>query len=186
LSIKLIERSILYIAMDLINTIRKFWKKWDFMAIGKIFSTFMVYCWWWEGVIYYTGGLGKPKNLHAMFIDAQGLETTLEIPFFALYIIAGIFILFLASGVLQILGMKSRVPLIIGTIKSLGIGSLIWLGSADVINRVDWIVNILGTETPLIEGIIPMNLLGIDTIDIWTYLLYAGGIIRIVAAVYGP
>jgi len=37
----------------------------------------------------------------------------------------------------------------------------------------------------MVEGIIPMNLLGIDTIDIGTYLLYAGGIIGIVVAVYG-
>jgi len=138
------------------------------------------------GTIYYAGGLGIIKNLPAMFTDAQGLGTTLGIPFFALYIIAGIFILFLTSGVLQILGMKSRVPLIIGTVVALGIGSLIWLGSANIIDRVVWIENILGTETPLIEGIIPLSLLGVDTIDIGTYLLYAGGIIGIVAAVYGP
>ncbi|MHA2180851.1 MAG: hypothetical protein ACXAAH_05450 [Promethearchaeota archaeon] len=138
------------------------------------------------GTIYYAGGLGIIKNLPAMFTNAQGLGTTLGIPFFALYIVAGIFILFLLSGILQILGIKSRIPLIIGTIVSLGIGSLIWLGSADVINRVDWIVNILGTETPLIEGIIPMSLFGIDTIDLGIYLLYAGGIIGIVAAIYGP
>jgi hypothetical protein len=40
------------------------------------------------------------------------------------------------------------------------------------------------TETPLL-GIIPVSLLSINTIDIGTYLLYAGGIIGIVAAVYG-
>ncbi len=136
-----------------------------------------------DSKLYYAGGLGIIKNLPAMFTDAQGLGTTLGIPFFALYIIAGIFILFLASGVLQILGMKSRVPLIIGTIISLVVGSLIWLGSANIIDRVVWIENILGTETPLIKGIIPMNILGVDTIDIGTYLLYAGGIIGIVAAV---
>ncbi|MFX1455245.1 MAG: hypothetical protein ACFFDB_07695 [Promethearchaeota archaeon] len=137
------------------------------------------------GTIYYAGGLGIIKNLPAMFTNAEALGTTLGIPGFTLYIIAGIFILFLVSGVLQILGIKSRIPLIIGTITVLGIGSLIWLGSTDVINRVDWIVNILGTETPLVEGIIPLSL-GINIIDIGTYVLYAGGIIGIVAAVLGP
>lgn len=169
------------------------------MGIGKILSivagvitllaTFL-FSWYavdgGGGNIYYAGGLGIIKNLPAMFTNAQGLGSTLGIPFFALYIIAGIFILFLASGILQILGIKSRIPLIIGTITSLGIGSLIWLGSADLINRVDWIVNILGTDTPLIEGIIPLSILGIDIIDLGIYLLYAGGIIGIVAAVYGP
>ncbi|MFW9824087.1 MAG: hypothetical protein ACFFE4_14175 [Candidatus Thorarchaeota archaeon] len=137
------------------------------------------------GTIYYAGGLGIIKNLPAMFTNAEALGITLGIPGFALYIIAGIFILFLASGVLQILGIKSRIPLIIGTITVLGVGSLIWLGSADVINRVDWIVNILGTETPLVENVIPLSL-GINMIDIGVYILYAGGIIGIVAAVLGP
>ncbi|MHA2038245.1 MAG: hypothetical protein ACW98X_17545 [Promethearchaeota archaeon] len=169
------------------------------MGIGKILSlvagiitllaTFL-FSWYavdgGGGIIYYAGGLGIIKNLPAMFTNAQGLGSTLGIPFFALYIIAAIFILFLASGILQILGIKSRIPLIIGTILSLGIGSLIWLGSADVINRVDWIVNILGTDTPLIEGVLPLSIFGIDIIDLGVYLLYAGGIIGIVAAVYGP
>ncbi|MHA2390750.1 MAG: hypothetical protein ACXAEX_02175 [Promethearchaeota archaeon] len=138
------------------------------------------------GNIYYAGGLGIIKNLPTMFTDAQGLETTLGIPFFAVYIVAGVFILFLAAGILQILGIKSRALVIIGTLVSLGVGSLIWLGSANVINASVWIQNMIGTNEPLVDGIIPWMILGIDTFDIGMYLLYAGGIIGIVAAVYGP
>jgi hypothetical protein len=126
------------------------------MRIGKILSivagvltllaTFL-FSWYavdgGGGLIYYAGGLGIIKNLPAMFTNAQGLGTTLGIPSFSLYIIAGIFILFLVSGVLQILGIKSRIPLIIGTVVSLLIGSLIWLGSVNVIDANDWVVNIL-------------------------------------------
>ena len=168
------------------------------MRIGKILSliagiitliaTFL-FSWYAvedvASVKHYAGGIGIITNLPAMFTDAQGLGTILGIPPFSLYIIAGVFILFLASGGLQILGIKSRIPLIIGTVVSLIVGSLIWLGSTDVINANVWVINILGTETPLI-GIIPVSLLGINTVDIGTYLLYAGGILGIVAAIYGP
>jgi len=121
-----------------------------------------------------------------MFTDAESLGTTLDIPTFAFYIIAAIFILFLAAGIFQILGIKHRVFVIISTLLVLGIASLIFLGSADIVNAEDWIINVLGTDAPLVEDIIPLKILDFGTIDIGMYLLYAGGIIGIVASVYGP
>ncbi|MFX0083481.1 MAG: hypothetical protein ACFE94_17170 [Candidatus Hodarchaeota archaeon] len=138
------------------------------------------------GTTYYANGLGIMNNLVDMFTDAESLGTTLDIPPFAFYIIAGIFIAFLVSGVLQILGMKHRVFVIIGTLLVLLIASLIFLGSADVVNIDNWIINVLGTDTPLIEGIIPLKILEEGMFDIGMYLLYAGGIIGIIASVYGP
>ncbi len=135
---------------------------------------------------YYANGIGIIKNLPAMFTDAESLGSTLEIPVFAFYIIAGIFILFLASGVLQILGMKHRAFVIVGTIVSLGIAILLMLSMADVIDKANWVYYILGTDELLIENIIPITIFGPGTFDIGLYLLYAGGIVGIVASVYGP
>lgn len=135
---------------------------------------------------YFVNGIGIIQNLPAMFTDAESLGSTLDIPDFSLYIIAGIFILFLVSGVLQILGMKSRTLGIIGTLVSLGIISLIWLGSANVIDEANWVQNILGTNDPIIWGWWPFNMFGPDVFDFGMYLLYAGGIVGIVASVYGP
>ncbi len=138
------------------------------------------------GVLYYTNGFGIIKNLPTMFTDAEDLEAILDIPAFAFYIIAGVFILFLASGVLQILGAVHRAPIIIGTLVVLCITTLLFLGSTDLINREDWIVNILGTDEPLIEGFIPLKLFDINSFDLGLYLLYAGGIIGLIASIYGP
>ncbi len=138
------------------------------------------------GVIYYANGFGIIKNLPNMFTDAENLEAILDIPAFAFYIIAGVFILFLAAGVLQILGAYHRAPIIIGTLVVLCITTLLFLGSLDVINREDWIVNILGTDELLVEDIIPYQLLDINNLDLGVFLLYAGGIVGLVAAIYGP
>lgn len=138
------------------------------------------------GNIYYANGIGIIKNLPAMFSDAESIGSTLEIPGFAIYIIAGIFIVFLASGVLQILGTKHRAFVLVGTLVSLGIASILLLSNVDVIDKANWTYYLLGTDEPLIENIIPLKIMGLGTFDIGFYLLYAGGIIGIVASVYGP
>ncbi|MFX1297279.1 MAG: hypothetical protein ACFFD2_20800, partial [Promethearchaeota archaeon] len=111
-----------------------------------------------EGVIYYANGFGIIKNLPTMFNDPESLETILDIPAPVFYIIGGTFIAFLAAGVLQILGAYHRVPIIIGTLIVLLITTLIFLGSVDVVNKENWVVNILGTDEPLIEDVIPFQL----------------------------
>lgn len=138
------------------------------------------------GTTYYVNGIGIMKNLPAMFTDAESLGNTLDIPVFAFYIIAGIFILFLASGVLQILGMKYRVFVIVGSAAALGIATLLLLSEFDVVDRANWVYYILGTDEQLVENIIPLQILGLDTFDIGLYLLFAGGIVGIVASAYGP
>lgn len=121
-----------------------------------------------------------------MFTDAESIGSTLAIPVFAFYIIAGIFILFLASDVLQILGTKYRAFVLVGTIVSLGIATLLSLSNVDVIDKANWVYYILGTDEPLVENIIPLKIFDLGTFDIGMYLLYAGGILGIVASVYSP
>jgi hypothetical protein len=138
------------------------------------------------GTAYYANGLGIISNLGAMFTDAESLGSTLGIPGFSLYIIAIVFILFLAAGVFQILGMKHRAFVAVGTFLVLGAATLMFLGSGEVVSVDDWISNILGTDTPLVEDIIPLKIFDFGSFDIGMYLLYAGGIVGIVATVYGP
>jgi len=138
------------------------------------------------GVVYYANGFGIIKNLPSMFTDTENLEAILDIPAFAFFIIAGVFIVFLAAGVLQILGVYHRAPVIIGTLVTLLVSILLFLGSTDVINKENWIVNILGTDEPLIEDIIPFKLFDVNQLDLGMFLLYAGGIVGLVASIYGP
>lgn len=135
------------------------------------------------GTIYYVNGIGIIVNLPGMFTNAEALGTTLNIPSFALYIIAGFFILFLISGILQIIGVKSRAVVIIGSIMPILLGVAALMTSADIIPRNLWIQNILGTDQPLIAGIIPLQLLALEVVDIGAYLLFAGGAIGIIAGI---
>jgi len=73
---------------------------------------------------YYVYGIGIVNNLPGMFTNADALGLTLGIPGFAIYIVAGLLIVFLISGIFQIIGMKSRVLAIIGSIFVLLIGVL--------------------------------------------------------------
>ena len=122
--------------------------------------------------IYYAGGFGILKNLFSMLTDAGSLETASCIPDIAFYLIGNIFILFLVSGVFQILRIKKGVFVILGTVMVFIAGSLIWLGRVNIINATDWIVNILMTYKPLVDGIIPSKIVGLDIIDIRTYILF--------------
>ena len=163
---------ILSIIAGIITLVATFFFSWIALDIG--------------GNIYYANGIGIIKNLPAMFSDAESIGSTLEIPGFAMYIIAGIFIVFLASGVLQILGTKHRAFVAVGSILSLGIALILLLSTVEVVDTANWVYYILGTDEPLIENIIPLKIMGLGTFDIGLYLLYAGGFVGIVATVYGP
>jgi glucan phosphoethanolaminetransferase (alkaline phosphatase superfamily) len=167
------------------------------MSVGKklsilsgILTIIATYLFSWyaidTGTTYYASGIGIIFNFPAMFTEAPGLGSTLGIPSFVIYIVAIYFILFLAAGLFQILGTKKRGFVLFGTLLVLGMGILIFLGSYNVVDKTVWIENMLGTNTPLVEGYIPWAILGLNTFDIGLYILYAAGIIGIIATIYGP
>jgi hypothetical protein len=135
------------------------------------------------GTIHYVNGIGIIVHLPDMFLSAESLGTTLDIPFFALYIIAGLFILFLISGILQIIGVASRAVVIIGSIMPILLGVALLMTTADIFPKNLWIEYILGTDQPLIADIIPLKLLPLEVVDIGAYLLFAGGAIGFIAGI---
>ena len=166
------------------------------MAAGKILSllagiltivsTFMLS---WVSVAvpptYYAYGIGIVKNLPAMFTNADALGVLLGIPGFAIYIIAGMLIVFLLSGIFQLIGMKSRVLGLIGSIFVLVIGILVFLGIFNIVINIDWITNIFGDSVPIIDGIIPFDL-PLGPASLGLYVLIAGGALGLVAGIMGP
>ena len=166
------------------------------MAAGKILSllagiltivaTFMLS---WVSVAvpptYYAYGIGIVKNLPAMFTNADALGLLLGIPGFAIYIIAGMLIVFLLSGIFQLIGMKSRVLGLIGSIFVLVIGILVFLGIFNIVINIDWITNIFGDSVPIIDGIIPFDS-PLGPASLGLYVLIAGGALGLVAGIMGP
>lgn len=165
------------------------------MAVGKILSliagiltivaTFFL-SWVPEAITpgYYVYGIGIVNNLPGMFTNADTLGGILGIPGFAIYIIAGILIVFLISGVFQIIGMKSRVLAIIGSIFVLLIGILTLLGALEVVINLDWVENIFGGPAPLVPGIIPYDL-ALGPASLGLYVLIAGGALGLIAGFMG-
>ncbi len=134
---------------------------------------------------YYAYGIGIVKNLPAMFTNADALGVLLGIPGFAIYIIAGMLIVFLLSGIFQLIGMKSRVLGLIGSIFVLVISILVFLGIFNIVINIDWITNIFGDSVPIIDGIIPFDL-PLGPASLGLYVLIAGGALGLVAGIMGP
>ena len=165
------------------------------MAAGKILSllagiltivaTFFLS--WVPEVVtpgYYVYGIGIVNNLPGMFTNADALGLILGIPGFAIYIIAGILIVFLISGVLQLIGIKSRAFAIIGSIFVLLIGILTLLGVLNVVINLLWVENIFGAPAPLVAGIIPYDL-ALGPASLGLYVLIAGGALGLIAGFMG-
>lgn len=129
--------------------------------------------------LYRSNGLGIITNLPDLFINADIYGPLLGMPGFAVYIVASFLIFFMVSGIIQIIGIKSRAAVIIGSIMPIAIAIALLFSIGDVLNKTLWIRYVFGTN-PL--GIFPLQILPNDIIDIGGYLLLVGGGLGIVAA----
>jgi len=134
--------------------------------------------------VYYAYGIAIIFNLPTMFTSADALGATLGIPGFAIYIIAGILIVFLISGVFQLIGVKSRALAVIGSIFVLLIGVLTLLGIFNLAINIDWVTNLFGTPDPIVAGIIPFDL-PLGPASLGLYILLAGGALGLIAGFMG-
>jgi len=91
----------------------------------------------------------------------------------------------LLSGIFQLIGMKSRVLGLIGSIFVLVIGILVFLGVFNIVINIDWIIYIFGDSVPIIDGIIPFDLV-LGPASLGLYVLIAGGALGLVAGIMGP
>ncbi|MFX0001077.1 MAG: hypothetical protein ACFE9Q_03670 [Candidatus Hodarchaeota archaeon] len=128
---------------------------------------------------FYSNGLGIINNIPSMFTNASALGILLGMPGFAVYIVAGFLIFFLASGIIQIIGIKSRAVAIVGSLMPIGLGIALFFTSGNILDRIIWIENVFGTNSPL--GIFPLQIVPNEIVDIGGYLLLIGGGLGIVS-----
>lgn len=136
-------------------------------------------------------GIGLIMNLSDYFTNAEAIAILWGVETFVLYIVAACYILFLASGVLLIIGVKSRVVAIIGAIMPILMAIAILFGSldmpADIITYVDVFLDIEG----LIPDIIPYTLelgpsgtVSTATVALGTYVMLGGGVLGLISAFF--
>jgi len=137
-------------------------------------------------VTVYVCGIGSIKQIPEMFTNPDAYATLLSLPTYAIYIGAVVIIFFLISGIFQLIGVKSRVLVIIGSILPILIGIYILLYGFGVLPTELNVYTILFWDTePLIDGIIPLKILELNTVDIGTYVLIAGGFLGLIGGFAG-
>ncbi|NVM17668.1 MAG: hypothetical protein HWN80_08115 [Candidatus Lokiarchaeota archaeon] len=122
----------------------------------------------------YTYGLGLIQNLG--FIFGQGDIVDI--------IIAILFVIFLFSGFLLVIGVKSRATAIIGSFLAIGMSVYILYIHYYGIFSVFFTKFLFFTELPLVDGIYPLHI-AIDRVGLGTYVLLSGGVIGLIGGILG-
>ncbi len=99
------------------------------------------------------------------------------------YIVAIVYIVFLISGVLQLVGLASRVVAIIGSIIVLAAGIMFLLVLLNVLSIFDPYLTLFET-TAIAEGIFPFDL-PLGPASLGTYTLLAGGVLGFIGGILG-
>ena len=99
------------------------------------------------------------------------------------YIVAIVFIVFLISGILQLIGLASRVVAIIGSIIVIGVGVVILLAIFDVSADLTAYASLL-EDTAIVDGIWPFAL-ALGDASLGTYTLLAGGALGLIGGIIG-
>lgn len=103
-----------------------------------------------------------------------------------LYILMAVFILFMISGILQLVGVKSRAAAIVGSILPLALGVflLLWVFGIIPSEIMDYLT--LLEYEPLVAGIIPfhfdvLGFLGFAGTSVGTLVLLVGGLLGLIS-----
>lgn len=134
-------------------------------------------------------GIGLIKNISTYFTNAEAIAILWGVPTFVLYIVGAFYIVFLASGVLILIGSKSRALAIIGSLMPIGLTIAIIFGSLDMPADIITYVGVFLDTEGIIPGIIPYTLelvpsgtISLATVALGTYVLLGGGVIGFISA----
>lgn len=165
------------------------------MELGKIFclisgliTLVATYVFAWFIVGTQVGhGIGVFMSLPNTFTNAESIAASwgAGVPGFAIYIVGGFLILFLFSGVLLLIGIKSRVVAIIGAIMPIAMALAIISGPFSVPPNVIDYISPFSSES---FGIFPFNIIvgpiGYGaSVSLGTYLLLLGGALGITGGI---
>ena len=121
-------------------------------------------------------GLGFAMRL----IDIIGIDPGADALVF--YLMLVVFIIWLASGVLQLIGLKSRIVGLIFSLFPLAVGLMFILFMYTEILGMMTFVFMLFTSTDVIGGFYPV-LVQLDVLGLGTYFLVGGGALGLIGCI---
>ena len=127
------------------------------------------------GFIFNIPDIMENTDLYAFYIDTEEM---------VVYIVTIVFIVFLLAGILQLIGLASRVVAIIGSIIALGIGILFLLVALDVFTDITPFA-ILLVDDAIADGIFPFDVALGDILSLGTITLIAGGALGLIGGIMG-
>lgn len=149
-------------------------------AILTILGTFVIALFGSTGSV--GSGLGFILNLDSIIENADIWADLLDLHIVLYWFIVGLFFIFLVSGFLQFIGIKSRVFMFIISLFPLGVGIMITLVFyTDVLGNISTLFTyfMIGEQ---FEDVFPI-LIDIGDVALGTFILLGGGVIGIVSAI---
>ncbi len=152
-------------------------------ALITIASTFFLTFFAIVGDVY-AFGLGFTFNIPDIFQNVDGYAFFMGTDTMVVYILVIVYIVFLISGVLQLVGLASRVVAIIGSIFPIVTAILIILivqfGILDGMYKYTF----LFWNDSIVDGILPFDL-ALGDVSLGTYTLLAGGVLGLIGGIMG-
>ena len=152
--------------------------------IGGILTLIGTYLFIWFEFSYitvqYASGIGGINNFMDLLLNNKFYRVKYGLPGWVIQIIAILMLIFLISGILQLIGKKNRKIGIVGTILPLLMGLMLVLGG--MISLLAFFLRYLqiyGTTESLIEGI-PIHIVIYGRASIGSFLVLAGGILGLI------
>jgi len=141
-----------------------------------------VFAVWGAAGIWAGSGIGFIMNLGDIFSSADTIAAGMGIEVWLFYIYLTVFIVWLASGVLQLIGIKSRVVIIIFSLFPLAVGvMLVLLAYTDILGLKSAFFTLVmagehyGDFFPIIVNL--------DQLGLGVFFLLSGGVLGIISGI---
>ncbi|MFX1339943.1 MAG: hypothetical protein ACFFDK_15130 [Promethearchaeota archaeon] len=157
----------------------------NLILIGGIVSLIGTFLFTWYQFSYetvqYANGIGGIINFINLIIPSNFYVQRLELERWQIQVIAILMLLFLISGILQLIGKKNRKVGLLGTIMPLLMGiALVLGGTISLFGFFLRYFEIYGTSDYLIEGVIPFHIVVVGRAALGSFIVLAGGVLGLI------
>ncbi len=131
--------------------------------------------------VQYAYGVGGIMNFMDLLIPSNFYVQRLDMERWMIQAIAVFMLIFLISGILQLIGKKKRIVGLVGTILPLIMGLMLVLGGTiSLLGFFLRYLEIYGSPDALVEGLIPIHVIIYGRAALGSFLVLAGGVLGLI------